>query len=313
MVNQPHEPHNAAVPTIVMTGGTSGLGRIALDRFVERGARVLLATRGTRVEGAVGIDVDLAEVDGARAFADAVVRRLNGTEIDALVLNAGGFAARREGPGYDPVFVLNYLSHYLLVEELWPHLAPRSTIVLTTSGTHDPANGSGTPPPLHADAKLLVDPESDPRLDASEATATQRAYAASKLCVVLYARALARRAEETGSDVTVFAYDPGPTPGTGLARTMAPAFRILWERFPGLVRWRLKGKANTIENAGLTLADLATGAVPTTAGAVYAALRSGTVTWPAFSDLAGDDALVDALVRDSADLVSDARRRAGHE
>lgn len=288
---------------VVMTGGTSGLGLVAAQRLIEAGATLWMACRGEAPPGAVGLPADLSRLDDVRAFADAVEARLGDGAIAGLVLNAGGFGGPRTAEGFEGTFALNYLAPYVLTERLWPRLAPGARVVLTTSGTHDPAEGSRIPSPRHADALRLARPETDPERDADPQTAAVRAYASAKLCVVLRARALAARGER---GIRVLAYDPGPTPGTGLGRGMKGAFRVMWQRFPWLVRWMMRDKANTVGDAGRTLADLALGVADIPDDAVYVALRAGVLTAPPLSVHARQDALVQALERDSAALLAPA-------
>ena len=295
--------------TVVMTGGTSGLGRVAANRFVEKGMTVLAAVRSAPPTGVHGIVADLTRLADVRVFAEEVTTRLEGRLIDTLVLNAGGYGNVRTPEGYDGTFVLNYLSHFLLTSLLWERIGDNGRILLTTSGTHDPAEKSLAPTPRHANADWLARPEQDPERDDAPRTAAARAYAAAKLCVVLHARALAEREETRRRGIRVLAYDPGPTPGTGLVRSQPAPVRWLWERFPGVVRWLLREKANTVEDAGNTLADLALGEIPIPDGAVYAALRRGLLVWPPLSVHARRDDLMEALERDSATLIAPATKR----
>jgi NAD(P)-dependent dehydrogenase (short-subunit alcohol dehydrogenase family) len=227
---------------------------------------------------------------------------LSSRTIDALVLNAGGYARGRTIEGFDATFVLNHLAHYLLIRLLWTHISDGGAMVLTTSGTHDPAERTAVPPPRHANANWLARPELDPDRDRAARAAAGRAYSSSKLCVVLTARALRVRADTDTRRIHVVAYDPGPTPGTGLVRDQGTLVRFVWKRLATPLRLLLR-KANTVEAAGETLAALALGTIRPPDGRVYAALRRGLLTWPALSELARRDDLMNALWRDSADLV----------
>ena len=180
-----------------MTGGTSGFGAIAARQVrTDPGARLLLGTRGVPVpEGADGAPLDLARLDSVRAFAAAAAGWLeqDGGRLDALVLNAGTLRPDVDGrtpDGFETTFAVNHLAYYLLLRLLQDRLAPGAVVVLTTSGTHDPAEGAGLPVPRHADARLLARPELDP-VEERPGVAGRRAYTASKLCAVLTARALA--------------------------------------------------------------------------------------------------------------------------
>jgi NAD(P)-dependent dehydrogenase (short-subunit alcohol dehydrogenase family) len=287
---------------VVMKGGSSGLGAVAIEGLIAAGETAILGARGAAPAGPRVFRLDLSSLDSVCAFAAEVAGLLGGGKIDCLLLNAGGHGRGRTREGYDETFVVNYLGHYLLARRLWPLLADRARVVLTTSGTHDPAERSRIPPPRHANALWLARPEIDRELDASPRRAAARAYASAKLCVVLHARALEARADVRNHGISVIAYDPGPTPGTGLARGLPGPARFVWEALPWLVRLSMP-KANTIADAGRNLADLALGRVAIPAGRVYAALRRGKLTWPEPSELACRDDLMSALERDSAALV----------
>ena len=297
--------------TIVMTGATSGLGQIAASRLLATpDTRLLLGARRPGPPDAETLPLDLARLDSVRAFAAAVGQRLGATPIDALVLNAGrsGHADGRTADGYETTFAVNHLAHYLLLRLLLPRLANHARIVLTTSGTHDPAQRAPLPPPRHANARLLAHPELDPDRDQRPRVAAGRAYTASKLCVVLTARALAAQPQAQARQLTVVAYDPGRTPGTGLLRNEGLVLRALWQVLGWPLLRPLVPRANSPKAAGGALAELALGRVCPPAGRTYAALRRGELTWPDPSELARRDDLMHTLWRDSAELVG-----LGHE
>jgi NAD(P)-dependent dehydrogenase (short-subunit alcohol dehydrogenase family) len=148
----------------------------------------------------------------------------------------------------------------------------------------------------------LAHPELDPDRDQKPRAAGGRAYSSSKLCNVLTARALAARPETQESQFTVIAYNPGPTPGTGLVRNNGFAINFVWQTM-GPALGLLVPRFNSRQAAGGALADLALGKTQPPAGRVYAALRRGQLTWPDPSELARSDDLMAALWRDSAALV----------
>ena len=209
---------------MVMTGGTSGLGAIAAERLMLSGnARLILGARRPTSVGE-SIPLDLTELDSVRAFAASVRERLGDTPVDSLVLNAGVIRPDITGrtvDGFETTFAVNHLAHYLLLRLLLPALADRAIVVLTTSGTHDPANHAGLAPPRHADAELLAHPDRDPDRDPRPRKAGEHAYTASKLCAVLTARSLSAHPEVQTRRLTVVAYDPGQVFGTGLAKDLS--------------------------------------------------------------------------------------------
>jgi NAD(P)-dependent dehydrogenase (short-subunit alcohol dehydrogenase family) len=300
--------------TVVMTGATSGLGEIAAKRLMQSpNTRLLIGARRSGPPGAETLALDMAQLDNVRSFASALGDRLDTTEIDALVLNAGmqsPHADTRTSDGFETTFAVNHLAHYLLLRLLLPRLAQGAIIVLTTSGTHDPAERTIIPPPRHADARLLAYPELDADRDRQPRVAGGRAYSSSKLCNLLTARALATRPGAQARQFTVIAYDPGPTPGTGLVRNSGFAVNLVW-RVLGTPMRVVVPRFNSRAAAGNALADLALGKVRPPAGRVYAALRRGRIIWPDPSELARRDHVMETLWRDSAALVGDREKNWG--
>lgn len=288
---------------IVMTGATTGIGAATAQRLAGPGVRLITGARSGKGPGEV-LPLDLASLASVRCFAGAVTAALGTGGIDALVLNAGGQrpdVAARSADGYELTFATNHLAHYLLLRLLAPHLNPGARVVITSSGTHDPAEKTGVPPPRHADALRLADPARDPGLDANAITAGMRAYATSKLANLMTALCFAQTAEARDRRLIVTAYDPGLTPGTGLVRDQMWVVRTLvWPLLPLLQPFR--SGMNSLDAAGRGLAELATSAVPPP-GRVYAALRKGRLTWPDPSDLARDTAAAAKLWDDSAVLT----------
>ncbi len=289
---------------IVMTGGSRGIGAEALRHLrAVPDARIWLGVRDATPAGVTGLPLDLASLASVHGFADAVIAALAGARIDALVLNAGGqrpSVAERSADGHELTFAANHLGHFLLFHRLAPHLADGARVVITSSGTHDPDERTGVPPPRHAEAQLLANPALDPALDANPITAGMRAYSASKLCNLMTARVAAQDAALAARGISVVAYDPGLTPGTGLVRQQMWVVRTLvWPLLPLLLPF---GKTmNSLADAGRHLALLATQLRPPP-GHSYASLRKGHLTWPEPSQLARDQAACAALWQDSLAL-----------
>ena len=77
--------------TVVMTGATAGLGKVAAQQMAKTpDTHLIIGARGGRVlPGITVLPLDLAGLASVRAFAEAVLGKLDGSEINALVLNAG--------------------------------------------------------------------------------------------------------------------------------------------------------------------------------------------------------------------------------
>ena len=97
------DPAEFAGKRVLVSGGTKGLGRATVDRFLAGGARVITAARGT-LEPRDGVDfvqADLTTVEGAGILAKAAQERMGGVDILAHVVGgslspSGGFAALTE-------------------------------------------------------------------------------------------------------------------------------------------------------------------------------------------------------------------------
>ncbi|WP_157103912.1 SDR family NAD(P)-dependent oxidoreductase [Nocardia harenae] len=284
-----------------MTGGTSGIGAVAVS-LLRGEHRVVLGARRP-ASGVESLPLDLASLKSVRTFAAGIRHRLGSEAIDALVLNAGVIRADADGrtvDGFETAFAVNHLAHYLLLRLLLPGLAPGAVVLLTTSGTHDPATGAGLEPPRHADARLLAHPELDESLPAK---AGQHAYTASKLCAVLIVRYLAT---EYSNVVTPIAFDPGQVFGTGLAGDLALPMRVAWKVLGTPVGWPLRQfqpTLNSVPDAGKALASLASREVVPPEGQSYAAVRRGKLGWQEPSELARDVAAGVGLWEESARLA----------
>jgi NAD(P)-dependent dehydrogenase (short-subunit alcohol dehydrogenase family) len=148
--------------TVEMTGGTAGLGEVAAQQLSRSpNTRLIIGARASRAPTEITVlPLDLARLASVRAFADAVLDRLNGASIDALVPNAGAQfpnVDERTEDGFETTFAVNHLAHYLLLRILLPKLAEHARVVITTSDTHDPKTNP-IAPPLHADAERLAHP-----------------------------------------------------------------------------------------------------------------------------------------------------------
>ena len=153
----------------------------------------------------------------------------------------------------------------------------------------------------HADANRLAHPETDPERDGSAFTGPFRAYSSSKLCNLLTARALAVSPLAQERKLTVIAFNPGFTPGTGLGRNLPMPLRLMMKVVPWIIgRFR---RINTAAHGGETLADLALGRIEPPERHLYASIVLRELAWPDPSELAQDDDVMAKLWLDSARLV----------
>jgi NAD(P)-dependent dehydrogenase (short-subunit alcohol dehydrogenase family) len=291
---------------VVMTGATSGIGLAAIRAMLARG--VTKPIIGVRNPTTIPLDLvkrvdarplDLNSLASVRAFAATLV----GAPVQALVLNAGGQIGdvTKSVDGFERTFAVNHLAHYLLIRLLTPQMASDGRIVLTASGTHDPAQNTGMPPPQHADAYMLANPATDPARDAAAGTAGRRAYSASKLCNVMTARELALRQQAERPALMVASFDPGFVPGTGLVRDYpAPVSWAFRNVLPLLLR---SERISTPEVSGALLADLVLLATYVSARGDYWSVRQRQLKRVEPSILARDATASSKLWDDSAKLV----------
>ncbi|SDE61700.1 oxidoreductase [Auraticoccus monumenti] len=199
--------------TVVVTGATSGLGRVTARELARAGAHVVLTARdGTRGErtlaeltaepglrGSLEVRaLDLADLASVRAF----VAGLPGP-VDVLVNNAGVMAVPlgRTADGFETQLGTNHLGHFALTLGLLPQVTDR---VVTLSSV---AHRTGS-------------------VDLTDLGWTRRryspwgAYGQSKLANLLFTLELQRRLQAAGSPVRALAAHPGYS-ATNLQRGFA--------------------------------------------------------------------------------------------
>ncbi|EJN09486.1 dehydrogenase of unknown specificity, short-chain alcohol dehydrogenase [Bradyrhizobium sp. YR681] len=286
--------------TIIMTGGTSGLGEIAARAIAEApNTRLIIGARRTAAERVETIPLDLARLASVREFATAVIEKLGDTEIDGLVFNAGTqfpTIDHRTEDGFETTFGVNVLAHYLLLRLLLAKLAREAAVIITTSDRHDPKlNPMG---PKEFDTDELAHPLKQRK--ATGFSAGFRAYSASKLGDLLIARGLAASGEAKMKKLNVVAYNPGFTAGTSLFRAW-PWWAKMGVGVASLVR--PFARMNTVAISGKTLAELALDRITPPPGRIYASLNSRKLEWPEPSELAQRDEVVQRFWREGARMV----------
>lgn len=213
---------------VLVTGAASGLGLEAALQLAQGDDHVIVADRNIaggvaaveRIRAAGGSaefrELDLADLSRIRAFAADEVAR--GLALDVLLNNAGLLpplerATTRDG--YELGFGIAYLGHYALTGLLMPALlrAPQPRVVAVSSLSH------GT-------AKLDFDD-----LQGERRYVSSTAYANSKLCCLLFAQELQRRADAAGAKLTSVAAHPGVASTPIAAGWRQEDRRSIWSRF----------------------------------------------------------------------------------
>lgn len=207
--------------TVLVTGGTSGIGQETARGLAKLGARVIIVGRDpARIERTLawleqeaghnrveGLQADLSSLTSVRQLAAQV--RQKHDRLEVLVNNAGSMFGEGmlTADGFERTWALNHLAYFLLTLELLELLkasAP-ARIVNVASEMH---RGGG------------LDFEN---LQGEKRYACIPAYRQSKLANVLFTKALPRRLIGTG--VTANALHPGAV-ATGMGRDMVGLMKL---------------------------------------------------------------------------------------
>jgi len=194
--------------TVLVTGGSRGIGLMIARGFVEHGAKVYISSRKadvcdqvaaelSKLGACVSLPADLGTVGGAAALAAAIGERES--SLDVLVNNAGAnwAAPLADYPddAWDKVLALNVKAIFHMTRLLEPMLAKAAT-------PERPANviNIGSVDGLHV-----------PPMDTY-------AYSTSKAAVHHLTRVLARRL--ASEHITVNAVAPGPFESKMMEKTL---------------------------------------------------------------------------------------------
>jgi NAD(P)-dependent dehydrogenase (short-subunit alcohol dehydrogenase family) len=192
----------------VVTGATGGLGYQTARQLAQAGAAVVVAGRDA-AKGAQAVEqiragvpgaevtferLDLASLASVAAFAERM--QAAGRPVDVLVNNAGIMALpQREETedGFERQFGVNHLGHFALTARLLPLLrrAAHPRVISVSSLM------------ARRGAIQLED------LQATRFYAPDRAYAQSKLAMLMFAREFQRRSDAYGWGVLSIAAHPG--------------------------------------------------------------------------------------------------------
>lgn len=244
----------ATVPTVIVTGASSGVGLYAAQALVRRGWFVVMACRdlgkATAAARTLGIEtgqhallhIDLGSQDSVRAFVAAF--RALGRPLHALVNNAAVYLPRLKAPqrspeGHEISVATNHLGHFLLsrllLDDLRAASGPRARLItLGTVTANSEEFGGKVPIPAPADLGDLQGLEAgfrDPvaMIDGKPFKAG-KAYKDSKLCNMITSRELHRRYHADTGIVFATLY-PGCVADTALFRDTPPAFQRIFPWF----------------------------------------------------------------------------------
>ena len=189
---------NEGKKTIVITGGSDGIGAAAARALVGAGHRVILVGRNPektkKVAAELGCPYHLADYAKLSDVA-RLAGELNAYErIDVLANNAGGAQKERTltEDGFERTFQINLLAPFLLTRLLLDKLASSRATVIQTASIAANLFGADFDP---------ADPESEKNYTPF------RAYGRAKLGDILFTRELQRRCGDRG--ICAAAFEPG--------------------------------------------------------------------------------------------------------
>lgn len=240
--------------TVLVTGGTSGIGKATALGLAAMGAHVAItgrdrertehAAREIRAAGGGHVELFVADLSSqveVRRLAGEVLRSLS--RIDVLVNNVGGYWNTRHitADGLERTFALNHLAPFLLTGLLLDRLersAP-ARIVTVSSG---------------AQAMGRIDFDD---LHGARSYSGSRAYDQSKLANVMFTYELARRLR--GSAVTANSLHPGVVSTSFGAEDPALVQRLLVPFLRPFMKSPAQGAATSIHLASAPDLDQVTG------------------------------------------------------
>ena len=234
--------------TVVITGGTSGIGKATALGLAAMGAHVAITGRDRRRTEESAGEIRAAgggkvEVFVADLSSQAEVRRLAAEllqrcpTIDVLINNVGGYWNTRHitADGLELTFALNHLAPFLLTNLLLDRLVQSAPSRVVTVSSNAQAMG-----------RIDFDD-----LQGEHSYSGSRAYNQSKLANVLFTYELARRLQRSSrrAVVTANALHPGVVNTSFGAEDPAMVQRVLIPFLRPLMRAPAQGAATSIHLA----------------------------------------------------------------
>jgi len=196
--------------TILITGSTDGIGKLAAIKLAKEGHEIYLHGRNSEKlskviaevkslsgnDGVKGLEADFSDLDALNKMGEQVNSELS--KLDVLINNAGVFKSSLEQTkeGWDIRFVVNYFAPYLLTIALIPLLKKgKGARVINLSSA--------------AQASVSLE-----ALAGNQSISAQAAYAQSKLALTMWSFFLAK----AEPDLLVTAVNPGSLLNTNMVK-----------------------------------------------------------------------------------------------
>ncbi len=220
---------------IFITGASSGIGYQASLEMLKNGNEIILPCRDKatsdrtlekyRNDNELNVDInsktlspiiDLSDLNSIKESCCKLIK--DKAKLDILILNAGlqytgAKRPRFSAQGFELTFATNHLGHfyltYLLLPLLYKSKAPR--IIITSSEVHNPISAGGQIGKAASldNLKGLSSHKSFTMLDGSSKFSADKAYKDSKLCNILFAKALITKLKQRGLNIPVITWAPG--------------------------------------------------------------------------------------------------------
>lgn len=221
--------------TVVITGASSGIGKVTARALAAAGAHVIMVARPSpwaeaahrEIAAAGRADLEWADLS-SQAQVRSLAERLRDRPISVLINNAGAVFPTRQlsVDGVEATFATNHLGSFLLTQLLLPTLKANAPARIVNVASDAHRRG-------HIDLNDL---------QAEKRYRSFRVYSDSKLANVLFTAELARRLE--GSGVTANCLHPGVV-RSGFARQYSGLMKWIW-KVGGLFMISPKKGARTI-------------------------------------------------------------------
>jgi NAD(P)-dependent dehydrogenase (short-subunit alcohol dehydrogenase family) len=206
--------------TIVITGASDGIGAAAARRLSREGANVVVVgrseTKTCSLATELGVDhfvADFADLSQVRALGQELRSRY--PRIDVLANNAGGMQStiRMTDDGYETTYQINYLAPFLLTTLLMDVLLDSRAAVINTSSSAQKLLG-----------RVTIDD-----LEHTHHHRPSKAYALTKLLIILFTKELHRRYHDAG--LSAVAFHPGYV-DSNFSAASGSRFLAFMERMP---------------------------------------------------------------------------------